>query len=71
MSQHPVSRAREGALREGMRRVEDLLKRNRAGELGDDVIEELVSLSWIEWQGGALRLTLTGANICRQVPAPS
>ena len=46
--------------------VEQLLQRRRAGEIGEALIEELVDLSWIEWNGGSLRLTATGQNICRQ-----
>ncbi|HWP20183.1 MAG TPA: hypothetical protein VNO84_13710 [Burkholderiaceae bacterium] len=37
-----------------------------------DLIEEralapLLALDWIEWHGGALRLTITGSNVCEQM----
>ena len=61
----PVS-ARQGELRLALPMVGQLLQRKRAGEIGEGLIDELVSLSWIEWNGGSLRLTTTGQNICRQ-----
>lgn len=61
-------RARQEALRLELPNVERLLLHNRAGEIGEAVIDELVGLSWIEWNGGSLRLTATGANICKQPP---
>ena len=57
---------RQGELRLALPRVEQLLQRKQAGEIGEGLIEELVSLAWIEWNGGSLRLTTTGQNICRQ-----
>lgn len=61
----PVS-DRQGELRLALPRVEQLLQRKQAGEIGEELIDDLVSLSWIEWNGGSLRLTATGQNICRQ-----
>ena len=66
MSEAVPSIDRLDELRTALPGVEQLLHRNRAGEIGEDVIDELVNLSWIEWNGGALRLTATGQNICRQ-----
>lgn len=48
----------------------DLLQRRRADLIGDDVIEDFVALNWLEWNGGALRLTVTGQNVCLQVKTP-
>jgi len=31
------------------------------------VIADYVALDWLEWQGGGLRLTVTGRNVCNQV----
>ncbi|MDA8454476.1 hypothetical protein M4R22_06865 [Acidovorax sp. GBBC 3334] len=59
--------ARQGELREALPRIENLLRSNRAGEIGEDVIDELVRCAWMEWNGGALRMTATGQNICRQM----
>lgn len=61
-----ISIQRQNLLRTELRRVADLLKRRRAGEISESVINDLVLLSWLEWSGGSLRLTTTGANICRQ-----
>lgn len=61
-----ISTQRQEALRAELRLVVDLLKRRRAGEISESIINDLVLLSWLEWSGGSLRLTTTGANICRQ-----
>jgi hypothetical protein len=45
----------------------DALKRCRADLLSDKSIAEYVALDWLEWNGGALRLTLTGKNVCQQM----
>ncbi|GAA6118741.1 hypothetical protein [Acidovorax sp. FG27] len=57
---------RQGELRAALPRIQSLLRSNQAGQIGDDVIDELVHCSWMEWDGGALKLTATGLNICRQ-----
>ncbi|RYF52624.1 MAG: hypothetical protein EOO27_28155 [Comamonadaceae bacterium] len=57
---------RQGELRVALPQVEQLLQSKRAGEIGERMIDELVDLFWIEWNGGSLRLTTTGKNICRQ-----
>ena len=30
-------------------------------------IDDCVALNWLEWHGGALRLTTTGDNVCKQL----
>lgn len=47
----------------------DLLYRRRAAQIGDDTIDEYLALQWLEWNGGALRLTVVGQNICEQIKA--
>jgi hypothetical protein len=49
----------------------DLLYRRRADLIGDGTISDYVALHWFEWNGGALRLTVTGQNICGQLKAES
>lgn len=66
MTQALLSLPRQEALRADLPHVVDLLHRRRAGEIDETVIDDLVSLSWLEWLGGSLQLTTTGANICRQ-----
>jgi hypothetical protein len=57
------------ALRESLLSTIDLLDRRRAGEIGDRRIDDYVALDWLEWNGGALRLTTTGQNVRRQMLA--
>jgi len=62
-----VPALRQEALRSLLVNATVLLHRNRAADIGEEVIDDLVALSWLEWAGGSLRLTATGANICAQV----
>jgi hypothetical protein len=66
MNNASLSRARQDALRAELPLVAELLQHRRASEIDEAVIDDLVSLSWLEWFGGKLQLTLTGSNICRQ-----
>lgn len=45
----------------------DRLHRRQASQIGDDYIDDYVALNWLEWHGGALRLTTVGENVCRQL----
>jgi hypothetical protein len=58
---------RREALREGLIGTVSLLKRCRAAEITEGFIDDYVALNWLEWQGGSLKLTITGENICKQV----
>jgi hypothetical protein len=60
---------RSQVLRDSLLSTIDLLNRRRAAEIGDGVIDDYVALNWLEWNGGALRLTVTGQNIRRQLLA--
>ena len=44
-----------------------LLQRRRASEIPDGYIDDYVTLNWLEWHGGSLRVTVVGENICRQL----
>ena len=66
MTQALLSLSRQEALRADLPQVADLLHHRRAGEIEVAVIDDMVSLSWLEWLGGSLQLTTTGVNICRQ-----
>ena len=48
----------------------ECLKTRRANLIGDDLIAEYVSLDWLEWAGGGLRLTETGRNLCNAAMRP-
>jgi hypothetical protein len=54
-------------LRDALPSTVELLKRRRASDIADGYIDGYVQLNWLEWNGGSLRLTDTGHNICRQV----
>lgn len=62
----PLSLARQEALRLELPFIADLLRARRASEISEAAIEDLVSLCWLEWFGGKLKLTQTGTNICQQ-----
>lgn len=56
------------ALREQFRFVADAIEQRRAHCIPESFIEDYVALDWLEWHGGALRLTMTGRNLLRQRP---
>ncbi len=58
---------RDEALRGGLLDTVTLLKQHRAAEIVEGYIDHYVSLNWLEWNGGSLRLTVTGDNICKQL----
>ena len=59
--------AREAHLRSQLPYTSNCLASRTAHLIGDDVINDYVALDWLEWQGGGLRLTVTGRNLCNQV----
>ncbi|WP_077000047.1 hypothetical protein [Variovorax sp. KK3] len=56
-------------LRAALPATVELLKQRQADRIADADIEAYVSLNWLEWHGGGLRLTITGRNICAQTAA--
>ena len=62
-----VPQARRETLRGVLPKVVELLQKRRASEIDDTVIDDLVSLYWLEWVGGSLQLTTTGKNVSRQL----
>lgn len=60
---------RRDALRDALLSTVDLLYRRRAGEIDEGDIDDYVSLKWLEWNGGGLRLTASGDAVCRQLRA--
>jgi hypothetical protein len=65
----PSTSPRRDALRATFPSSVDMLHRRRANQIGDGVIEDYVALHWLEWNGGALRITVTGQDICEQIKA--
>ncbi|NRT57570.1 hypothetical protein [Sphaerotilus uruguayifluvii] len=45
----------------------EFLQRRRADLIDPVLIDDYVAINWFEWHGGALRLTVTGRNICAQL----
>ncbi|TAK75938.1 MAG: hypothetical protein EPO12_17535 [Aquabacterium sp.] len=60
---------RREALTQTLLSTVDLLRRRQAAEVPEKDIDDYVSLDWLEWHGGSLRLTVTGGNICKQLSA--
>lgn len=58
---------RREALRAALPETVSLLKAQRAREIDAAAIDAYVALNWLEWQGGGLKLTETGSNICKQL----
>lgn len=56
---------RQESRRADLPHVADLLHRSRAGEIDEAMIDDPVSLSWLEWLGGSFQMTTTAGNICR------
>ena len=44
-----------------------LVERRRCSEIAEGLIEGYVALNWMEWNGGSLRLTVTGQNVRKQL----
>jgi hypothetical protein len=65
----PSPSPRRDELRRELLAIVDLLERCRADLVPEDFIADYVALDWLEWNGGALRITLTGRNICKQMQA--
>ena len=68
--------ATAAALRERLRQAlpatVEKLNHRQADQIDSEDIDAYVALNWLEWQGGGLRLTITGRNICAQMaPAPT
>jgi len=61
--------ARREALRDTLLSTVDLLRRCKAAEVPEGDIDDYVALNWLEWNGGSLRLTEVGDNMCKQLTA--
>lgn len=44
-----------------------LIERRRCSEIEEGLIDSYVALNWLEWNGGSLRLTVTGQNMRKQM----
>lgn len=64
---HLVPTRSPDALRAGLLPTLSLLRTCRAAEIGEGFIDDYVALNWLEWNGGSLRLTVTGDNVRKQL----
>ena len=64
-----LSASRREALRSSLPNTVNLLKNRRAADIAPSDIDDYISLEWFEWNGGTLRLTDVGHNVCKQVTA--
>jgi hypothetical protein len=55
------------ALRNALLGTVELLQHRQAEQINAKLIDDYVALDWFEWRGGALQITLTGQNICKQI----
>jgi hypothetical protein len=62
-----LPQGRRELLRDALPGTVDSLKRRRADLIDETDIADYVALNWLEWNGGDLRLTVTGQNICQQM----
>ena len=65
----PAPMLRRERLRNNLPVTVDALRRRRADLVPEGFIADYVALDWLEWNGGAVRITLTGTNICKQIQA--
>jgi hypothetical protein len=63
---HHTPLPRQEELRSALPGTVTLLKQHRAGDIAAVDIDDYVNLNWLEWNGGSLRLTVTGDNVCKQ-----
>ena len=68
---HRTPAIRQEALRSALPATVVLLKQQRAGDIAVTDIDDYVNMNWLEWNGGSLRLTVTGDNVCKQQRALS
>ena len=58
---------RREQLRRELLTTVDSLARQRAHLVSKGFIADYIALHWLEWNDGALRLTVTGTNICEKM----
>ncbi|WP_119156509.1 hypothetical protein [Caldimonas tepidiphila] len=64
---HASPALRREVLHDALLTTVDQLRRRRAADIPEGYIDDYVALDWLKWDGGALRLTATGENVCAQV----
>ena len=69
VSPPPAPRLRRQVLRDTLLPTVELLNRGHDDQVNDGFIADYVALHWLEWNGGTLRLTVTGTTVCDQLRA--
>ena len=64
---HTAYVTRREHLRRELLSTVDSLHRRRADLVPEGFVEDYVALHWLEWNGGALRLTVVGQCVCEQM----
>jgi len=64
-----LSASRREELRGSLLDTVKLLKNRRAADIAPSDIDDYIGLEWFEWNGGTLRLTDLGQNVCKQLSA--
>ncbi|UZD56278.1 hypothetical protein [Caldimonas aquatica] len=59
----------EQALRQRLLTVVQHMRQRRMDLIDEGELGPLLALDWLEWHGGALKLTITGRNVCDQMRA--
>ena len=62
-------KSRGQMLRDSLLPTVELLGQRNASQVGDELLADYLALDWLEWNGGTLRLTAIGSNVCEQLRA--
>ncbi len=57
------------ALHDSLLATVDALSRRRAADIPEKTIDQFVAIRWLEWNGGALRLTQAGEGMLVKIQA--
>jgi len=57
-----MTKERRADLRQGWLENIERLRRCHASEIPEDYIDDYLAMSWLQWNGGALKLTELGEN---------
>ena len=64
-----VPKSRGQLLRDSLLSTVEFLRQRQASQVGHGLIADYLALDWLEWDGGTLRLTVTGRNVWDQLRA--
>ena len=62
-----VPKSRGQLLRDSLLSTVEFLRQRQASQVGHGLIADYLALDWLEWDGGTLRLTVTGRNVWEQL----